>query len=208
MSHYASRVPGLPEPQGLYHPSHEHDACGIGFVAHIKGQKSHDIIEKGIQILINLTHRGACGCDPETGDGAGILIQIPHTFFAREAPRLGFTLPAPGEYGVGMVFLPVERHQRLQYRRHPRAYRREEGLTVLGWRDTPIQGSAIGRVARASQPYIEQIFVGRAPGMDTDQLERKLYVIRKRAEIEVAAVRYGRSRHVLYSVALRPDHRL
>jgi glutamate synthase domain-containing protein 2/glutamate synthase domain-containing protein 1/glutamate synthase domain-containing protein 3 len=176
----------LPEPQGLYHPSHEHDACGIGFVAHIKGQKSHDIIEKGIQILINLTHRGACGCDPETGDGAGILIQIPHTFFARESRRLGFTLPPPGEYGVGMVFLPVERHQRLQTEGILERIVKEEGLTLLGWRDTPIQGSAIGRVARASQPYIEQIFVARAPGMDTDQLERRLYVVRKRAEIEVA----------------------
>jgi glutamate synthase domain-containing protein 2/glutamate synthase domain-containing protein 1/glutamate synthase domain-containing protein 3 len=185
MSHDASRVPGLPEPQGLYHPSHEHDACGIGFVAHIKGQKSHDIIEKGIQILINLTHRGACGCDPETGDGAGILIQIPHTFFTREAARLGFTLPPPGEYGVGMVFIPVERHQRLRTEGILERIVREEGLSVIGWRDTPIQGSAIGRVANASRPYIEQIFVGRAPGMDTDQLERKLYVVRKRAEIEV-----------------------
>src|SRR5436853_5436290 len=89
---------GLPQPQGLYDPANERDACGIGFIANIKGQKSHDIIEKGIQILINLTHRGACGCDPETGNGAGVLIQIPHKFFAREATALGFTLPAPGEY--------------------------------------------------------------------------------------------------------------
>jgi glutamate synthase (NADPH) large chain len=178
---------GLPEPQGLYHPSHEHDACGIGFVANIKGQKSHDIIEKGIQILINLTHRGACGCDPETGDGAGLLIQIPHRFFARETSILGFTLPAAGEYGIGMVFLPVERHQRLQTEGILERIVREEGLNLLGWRDTPIQGAAIGRVARASQPYIEQIFVGRGAGMTTDQLERKLYVIRKRAETEVAA---------------------
>lgn len=179
---------GLPEPQGLYHPSHEHDACGIGFVANIKGQKSHDIIEKGIQILINLTHRGACGCDPETGDGAGLLIQIPHTFFAREAANLGFTLPAPGEYGIGMVFLPVEKHQRLQTEGIIERIVHEEGLRLLGWRDTPIQGSAIGRVARASQPYIEQIFVAPHPGvMTADQLERKLYLIRKRAETEVAA---------------------
>src|SRR3954463_3488998 len=106
-------VNGLPERQGLYNPENEHDACGIGFIAKIKDQKSHDIIEKGIQILINLTHRGACGCDPETGDGAGLLIQIPHTFFAREAATLGFTLPAPGDYGVGVVFMPVERHERL-----------------------------------------------------------------------------------------------
>jgi glutamate synthase domain-containing protein 2/glutamate synthase domain-containing protein 1/glutamate synthase domain-containing protein 3 len=178
---------GLPEPQGLYHPSQEHDACGMGFVASIKGHKSHDIIEKGIQVLINLTHRGACGCDPETGDGAGILIQIPHQFFVRETSKLGFTLPAAGEYGVGMVFLPVERQQRLQTEGIIERIIKEEGLTVLGWRDTPIDGTAIGRVARASQPYIEQVFVGRAPGMDTDQLERKLYVVRKRAETEVAA---------------------
>jgi glutamate synthase domain-containing protein 2/glutamate synthase domain-containing protein 1/glutamate synthase domain-containing protein 3 len=186
MTPIASPVAGLPEPQGLYHPSHEHDACGIGFVAHIKGQKSHDIIEKGIQILINLTHRGACGCDPETGDGAGILIQIPHTFFARESKRLGFSLPPEGEYGVGMVFLPVERHQRLQTEGILERIIKEEGLTLIGWRDTPLQASAIGRVARASQPYIQQVFVGRAAGMDTDQLERKLYVVRKRAESEVA----------------------
>ena len=120
---------GLPEPQGLYDPRHEHDACGMGFVANIKGQKSHDIIEKGIQILINLTHRGACGCDPETGDGAGLLIQIPHKFFAREAAELGFTLPAPGEYGIGMVFLPVERHQRLQTEGIIERIVQEEGLT-------------------------------------------------------------------------------
>ena len=104
---------GLPAPQGLYHPSNEHDACGLGFVVNINGEPSHDIIKKGIQILINLTHRGACGCDPETGDGAGILIQIPHKFFARECAKLGFTLPAPGQYGVGMCFLPVEPQQRL-----------------------------------------------------------------------------------------------
>ena len=104
----------LPPAQGLYDPGQEHDACGIGFVASIKGQRSHEIIRQGVEVLINLTHRGACGCDPETGDGAGLLIQIPHKFFARECVRLGFTLPPAGEYGVGMVFLPVERHERLE----------------------------------------------------------------------------------------------
>ena len=99
---------------GLYDPSFEHDACGIGFVANINGQKSHEIIVKGIQVLINLTHRGACGCDPETGDGAGVLIQIPHKFFTHECSKLGFTLPPPGEYGIGMTFLPVEPTRRLQ----------------------------------------------------------------------------------------------
>ncbi|MCS6951772.1 MAG: glutamate synthase large subunit [Bryobacterales bacterium] len=180
-------IHGLPAPQGLYDPRRERDACGIGFVADIKGRKSHDIIEQGIQILVNLTHRGACGCDPETGDGAGVLIQIPHAFFARECAKLGFTLPAPGEYGVGMLFLPVEPHDRLRCEGILERIIREEGLTVLGWRDTPVDADAIGRLARASQPYIEQIFVGRAPGMDQDALERKLYVVRKRAEAEIAA---------------------
>src|SRR4029077_21097945 len=134
---------GLPEAQGLYHPSLEHDACGIGFVASIKGHKSHDIIVKGIQVLINLTHRGACGCDPETGDGAGVLIQIPHAFFARECAKLGFTLPPAGEYGVGMVFLPGEPQHRLRVEGVVERIAQEEGLTVLGWRDTPVKANAI-----------------------------------------------------------------
>jgi len=178
---------GLPAKQGLYDPQNEHDACGIGFVVNTKGEQSHEIISKGLQILINLTHRGACGCDPETGDGAGILIQIPHKFFARECETLGFTLPPPGEYGVGMVFLPVEPSHRLIAEGILERIAREEGLTVLGWRDTPLNTDAIGRVARASQPYIEQIFIRGASGMSEDQLERKLYVVRKRAESEIAA---------------------
>ncbi|HXQ25413.1 MAG TPA: glutamate synthase large subunit [Candidatus Acidoferrales bacterium] len=177
---------GLPKAQGLYRPQHEHDACGVGFVANIEGQKSHDIVLKGIQILINLTHRGACGCDPETGDGAGILIQIPHSFFERECKKLGFTLPAPGEYGVGMVFLPVDPQERMLCEGIVEKTARAEGLKVLGWRDTPINGDMIGRVARNSQPYIEQIFIRRSPGMDQDALERKLYVLRKAAETAVA----------------------
>ncbi|MGC2324343.1 MAG: glutamate synthase large subunit [Terriglobales bacterium] len=178
---------GLPEPQGFYHPSHEHDACGIGFVASIKGEKSHDIIVKGIHVLINLTHRGASGCDAETGDGAGVLIQIPHRFFSGECASLGFKLPAAGEYGVGMIFFPVEKHDRLHCEGVLERIVREEGLSVLGWRDTPVDGSAIGRVARASQPYIQQLFVGRAAGMDVDGFERKLYVVRRRAENEIAS---------------------
>ena len=176
---------GLPPAQGLYNPAHEHDACGIGFVASISGQKSHDIIQKGIQVLLNLAHRGACGCDAETGDGAGVLIQIPHKFFARECEKLGFTLPKPGTYGVGMTFLPVEKHQRLQSEGILERIIREEGLSLLGWRDTPVYASAIGRVARSSQPYIQQVFVRCAPEMDEDSFERKLYVVRKRAENEI-----------------------
>src|SRR5260370_14409005 len=181
-----SVINGLPPAQGLYDPRLEHDACGIGFVANIKGQKSHDIIVEGMQVLINLRDRGACGCDPETGEGAGVLIQIPHKFFARECAKLGFALTEPGDYGVGLVFLPVEKSDRLQCEGILERIAVEEGLTVLGWRDTPIDGSAIGRVARNSQPYIEQVFVRRGPEMTEDQLERKLYVVRKRAEIEIA----------------------
>ncbi len=176
---------GLPPAQGLYNPAHEHDACGIGFVASISGEKSHSIIEKGIQVLLNLAHRGACGCDPETGDGAGVLIQIPHKFFVRECEKLGFTLPKPGAYGVGMTFLPVEKHERLQSEGILERIIKEEGLTLLGWRDTPVYASAIGRVARASQPYIQQVFVRCPSDMAEDAFERKLYVVRKRAENEV-----------------------
>jgi glutamate synthase (NADPH) large chain len=178
---------GPPSAQGLYHPSQEHDACGIGFVANVRGVKSHAIITKGIQVLLNLTHRGACGCDPETGDGAGVLLQIPHQFFVRECRRLGFELPQPGSYGVGMTFLPVEKHARLQCEGILERIVREEGLTVLGWRDTPVFASAIGRVARASQPYIQQIFVGCGTLTGEDAFERKLYVVRKRAESEMPA---------------------
>src|SRR5579863_2475659 len=176
----------LPVPQGLYHPQNEHDACGMGLVASIKGEKSHDIIRKGLEVLINLTHRGASGCDPETGDGAGILIQIPHVFFARECGELGIQLPGPGAYGVAMVFLPVDKHSRLQCEGVFERIAAAEGLKVLGWRDTPVNGDAIGREARASQPYIEQFFVGRPNGMEEDAFERLLYVVRRRTENEIA----------------------
>src|ERR1700733_913604 len=132
---------GLPPAQGLYSPAQEHDACGIGFVASIRGEKSHDIISKGIQVLLNLAHRGACGCDPETGDGAGALIQIPHKCVARECEKLGFKLPKPGTYGVGMIFLPVEKHPRLQCEGILERIVREEGLSLIGWGGTPADGS-------------------------------------------------------------------
>ena len=177
----------FPQPQGLYHPRNEHDACGMGLVASIKGEKSHDIIRKGLEVLINLTHRGAAGCDPETGDGAGILIQIPHVFFARECGELGIQLPEPGAYGVAMVFLPVDKHSRLQCEGVFERIAAEEGLKVLGWRDTPVNGDAIGREARASQPYIEQFFVGRPDGLDEESFERLLYLVRRRTENEMAA---------------------
>jgi glutamate synthase domain-containing protein 2/glutamate synthase domain-containing protein 1/glutamate synthase domain-containing protein 3 len=159
----------------------------MGFVASMRGEKSHEIILKGIEVLINLTHRGAAGCDPGTGDGAGILIQIPHAFFARECEHLGIKLPDPGAYGVAMCFLPVEKHSRLQCEGVFERIAREEGCTVLGWRDTPVNGDAIGREARRSQPYIEQLFIGRPSGLDEEAFERLLYRIRRRTENEIAA---------------------
>ena len=143
-----------PDQQGLYHPQNEHDACGMGLVASIRGEKTHDIIRKGLEVLINLTHRGASGCDPETGDGAGILIQIPHAFFELECGKLGMKLGESGTYGVAMVFLPVDRHARLMCEGVLERMAQAEGLSVMGWRDTPVNGDAIGREARASQPYI------------------------------------------------------
>src|SRR3984957_9804000 len=175
-----------PPRQGLYDPRYEHDACGMGFVVDLHGNKSHEIIRQGIEILINLTHRGACGCDPETGDGAGVMIQIPHEFFARKCRESGFTLPEAGSYGVGMLFLPVEPQQRLICEGIVERIAREEGLTVLGWRDTPVRGDTIGRQARATQPYIEQLFLRGSSDLTQDELERKLYVVRRRAEAEVA----------------------
>jgi glutamate synthase domain-containing protein 2/glutamate synthase domain-containing protein 1/glutamate synthase domain-containing protein 3 len=162
----------------------------MGLVASIRGERSHDIIRKGLEVLINLTHRGAAGCDPETGDGAGILIQIPHAFFARECGELGIKLPEPGAYGVAMCFLPVDKHSRLQCEGVFERIAKEEGLTVLGWRDTPVNGNAVGREARASQPYIEQLFVGlpaASAGMDEQVFERLLYRVRRRTENEIAS---------------------
>jgi glutamate synthase domain-containing protein 2/glutamate synthase domain-containing protein 1/glutamate synthase domain-containing protein 3 len=157
----------------------------MGLVASIRGEKSHEIIRKGLEVLINLTHRGAAGCDPETGDGAGILIQIPHVFFAHQCGELGIQLPEPGAYGVAMCFLPVEKHSRLQCEGVIERIAKEEGLTVLGWRDTPVNGDAVGREARASQPYIEQLFVGCPEGREEDDFERLLYRVRRRTENEI-----------------------
>ncbi len=177
---------GLPRKEGLYDPQFEHDACGIGFVVNVDGRKSREIIDKGIQVLVNLTHRGACGCDPETGDGAGVLIQIPHAFYAREAEISGFSLPASGKYGVGMLFLPSASDQRELAERAITHIIAEEGQRLLGWRDVPTDSTAIGWLARRSQPFIRQVFIGAAKGLYEDAFERKLYVIRKRIQRAIA----------------------
>jgi glutamate synthase domain-containing protein 2/glutamate synthase domain-containing protein 1/glutamate synthase domain-containing protein 3 len=177
-----ARLRGEAEERGLYRPAFEHDACGVGFVVHMKGDKSHDIVEKGVEILKNLTHRGACGCDPLTGDGAGILVQIPHGFLSRRCRELGFELPEPGRYGVGMVFLPRDVFQRNFCLEAFEKVIHEEGQDFLGWRAVPIDESHAGPLARSSMPEIRQVFVAAAPGMSDAELERKLYVIRKRVE--------------------------
>ena len=175
----------IPKAQGLYDPAHEHDACGVGFVVNIKGERSHDIVAKALQVLDNLTHRGACGCDPRTGDGAGILLQIPHEFFSSEAARLGFELPAPGEYGVGQVFLPLDPVKRKECEDAFERIVNEEGQRLLGWRDVPVVESACGDIARRGMPAIRQVFIARSADLaDAEALERKLYVIRKRATSE------------------------
>jgi glutamate synthase (NADPH/NADH) large chain len=167
--------------QGLYDPSNEHDACGVGFIAHIKGKKSHSIVEQGLLILKNLDHRGAVGADKLMGDGAGILIQIPDQYYREEMARQGIELPPPGEYGVGMVFLPKEHASRIACEQEIERAVLAEGQVVLGWRDVPVDfDMPMSPTVRAKEPVIRQIFIGRGPDiMVTDALERKLYVIRK-----------------------------
>ncbi len=170
--------------QGLYDPANEHDACGVGFVANIRGEKSHDVVRKGIQVLCNLEHRGACGCDPETGDGAGFLIQIPDAFLRREMRAQGIELPAPGRYAVGMLFLARDAAHAAEQASVFERISVAEGQGVLGWRDVPHDPGAVGRVARESLPCIRQVFIearGREAGYQ-DAFERKLYVIRRLAE--------------------------
>ena len=176
----------LPPAQGLYDPSFEHDACGIGFVVNIKGEKSYGIIDDALKILENLNHRGAEGADQKSGDGAGILVQIPHDFFVRECGVLGFSLPAAGEYGVGMIF--AHRYESFR-KKQMEAFEqivREEGQTVLGWREVPIDESIIGEAAKSIRPRFIQVFIGKAPEVAGQmEFERKLYVIRKLAEKKI-----------------------
>ncbi|HEX9398240.1 MAG TPA: glutamate synthase large subunit [Burkholderiales bacterium] len=168
------------EAQGLYDPANEHDACGVGFVAHIKGRKSHSIVEQGLTILKNLTHRGAVGWDPKLSDGAGLLIQIPDKFLREEMARKGIKLPPAGQYGVGMVFLPRDPASRHACEYEIERAIKEEGQALLGWRDVPVDNSDLAEPAKKLEPVIRQVFIGRGRGITvTDALERKLYVIRK-----------------------------
>ena len=173
----------LPIRQGLYDPRHEHDACGVGFVVHIKGHKSHTIVEQGLELLRNLTHRGAVGADPYAGDGAGILIQIPDVFFRKECQTLDITLPSEGDYAVGMLFLPQDIVSRISCERVITHYTEQEGCSVLGWRDVPVNNVDLGPTAKKVEPYVRQVFIGRGENCaDQTVFERKLFVIRKQVE--------------------------
>ncbi len=177
---------GLPPKQGLYDPRLEKDACGVGMVVHIKGQKSHDIVQKALTILKNLNHRGACGCDPETGDGAGILLQLPHHFLKQRCSALGFELPDPGQYGAAMIFMPQLETEYQETVNHVQHTCSAEGLEILGWREVPVKPEAIGRVAREVMPRIRQLFVRYPSANPAIPLEQKLYVLRRVIEHGIA----------------------
>ena len=176
---------GLPPREGLYDPENEHDACGVGFVVDIKGRQSHEIVRRGLEILVNLTHRGATGCDPLTGDGAGIITQIPHDFFVAKAAEAGFKLPAKGDYGIGFVFLPNDAQERKFCMDLLEKFIAEEGQQLLGWRDVPVDNEHIGWSARDVEPMMKQVFIARGKNTPADMLEWKLFVIRKRLEVAV-----------------------
>jgi len=186
---------GLPEEQGLYDPRFEHDACGVGFICHVKGKKSHDIVSQGLEVLRRLSHRGATGADPQTGDGAGVLIQMPHDFLAEECVSLRIDLPQPGLYATGLVFLPKNSKERALCKETIAAIVEKEGQHLLGWRQVPVDDAQIGKTAKLTQPVIEQVFIakGEEPALSWDEkvvrdnlyFERKLYVIRKQAESRI-----------------------
>ncbi len=166
--------------RGLYSPEQEHDGCGVGVVADIRGRKSHQIVEEGVQVLVNLGHRGAAGSDPETGDGAGVLIQMPHDFLQRECSKLGIALPGPGEYGVAMMFMPPQAEGLAKCQALTAKAVEDAGLKLLGWRDVPVDPGQVGQDAQAVLPHIQQAFIGAgSQHLSTEELERKLYVARK-----------------------------
>ncbi|MEE2678747.1 MAG: glutamate synthase large subunit [Myxococcota bacterium] len=178
---------GIP-PQGLYDPAHEHDNCGVAFVANIRGERSHEVVSMGIEALINLEHRGACGCDPDTGDGAGLLVQLPDGFLRRECGSIGITLPEAGAYAVAMTFLDADAGKAERQAEILERVVADEGQEVLGWRDVPRDAESVGWLAQESMPRMRQLFVGAGGALrsDRDAFERKIYVIRRLAEKQIA----------------------
>ena len=202
------RLSRPPEAVGLYDPVHEHDACGVGFVANIKGHRSHTIVEQGLRVLENLLHRGACGCEAATGDGAGILVQMPDPFLRKITAGLGITLPAAGAYGAGFVFLPQHEAARVASRRIIEEIVQEEGQRLLGWRTVPTDDRLLGPSAVAAQPVFEQVFIGAGTVFDPSKadacaaFERKLYVIRKRIEHTIDRLLAPEDAHTFYIPSL------
>jgi len=188
-------VPSMPENEwqppvasGLFDPANEKDSCGVGFIADIKGRKSHQIVEDGLTILLNLEHRGAVGADSRAGDGAGILVQMPHKFFVKEAKKLGIELPAQGEYAVGVLFMPQDREWREKIQKVYEEQAALEGMKVLGWRNVPTDNSTLGESVKPTEPFHQQVFIARAPHIkDEDTFERRLYMLRK----SISGVLYG-----------------
>ena len=172
--------PSPPPAQGLYDPKREHDACGVGFVADLKGRPSHTIVQQGLQLVENLTHRGAAGADPLAGDGAGMLVQIPHEFLKEACATLGIKLPEPGHYAVGQMFMPRNRAQRIYCEQVVTRVVEAEGLKLLGWRDVPTNNSCLSETVIVTEPAQRQVFIGRGPGIeDEEEFERRLYILRK-----------------------------
>jgi len=182
------QLPGRPKKQGLYDPWYEHDACGVGFVVDVQGRKSNKILKQAIEVLTNLDHRGASGSEINTGDGAGVLIQMPHGFFKEVAKKSRISLPDAGQYGSGLVFLPRDRIKRRRLEERFEKIVQSEGQTFLGWRTMPTDNSTLGDTAKSSEPFIRQVFIGRNPDLTDDlAFERKLYVIRKRGYTDIRA---------------------
>ncbi len=178
--------PNLPFPQGLYDPSTERENCGVGFLCHLKGRKSHAIIESALEMCRNMDHRGGCGCDPNTGDGAGLFIQFPHKFFKAVGPAAGIDVPEEGEYAVGTVFLPRDAEDRANCERIYAEIVEEEGQVLLGWRDVPVRSDTLGEASAAREPLMRQVFIGRGESVeDAEDFERKLYIIRRRASMDI-----------------------
>ena len=165
---------------GLFDPALEKNSCGVGFIADIKGRKSHQIVEDALTILVNLEHRGAVGADPRAGDGAGILVQTPHKFFAKKAAELGFKLPTPGHYAVGALFLPHDAGWRREIMDTYDEVTAREGMTIIGWRDVPTDNSTLGESVKPTEPVHKQVFIARNPKLQSeDEFERRLYILRK-----------------------------
>ena len=205
MSMEKQQQPDFPAEQGLYNPDQERDSCGVGFVVDIKGRKSHDIVQGALEICVRLDHRGGCGCDLSTGDGAGIFMQISHNFFSAACEKEGIQLPEEGQYGIGFVFLPKDDEQRAAIEKVFEEIVEEEGLPFLGWRTVPVDNSMLGKASAACEPLMRQAFIGRSADMtDVMKFERKLYVINRVASHRVRnSDLKGRERFYISSMSSR-----